>query len=173
MEEKTGRHEVSDLKLFSPSTPKLKQRKSKRGKDKEKSKARTPPSGQVINTSVKDIRNFFTEKGNLAKCDSQSSMKLNSQCVDECKEQASNSLPDHDQSEWSIVKCARASKSHEIIHPEHNKTQSPWRRDNRFAHLKSNDDQSSFDSESDFEIEEQRTGVNKLFLHQQKRELQK
>ena len=153
MEEKNGGLDVIEKELTTPNATKA--RRTKKKNIAHTTKARTP-SGQVISTSVKDIRNFFVDK--VLPCDNllfnaQSPMKS-----PKCTGSVDYTITGQTSDEWKVVKGVKSlraqildsegkSKS-KISEPNQNKRYE-WRRENRFAHLK--EDQSSIDSESDFE----------------------
>ena len=146
MEDQNGDSESLEGQFITP----IKSNTIKKGLKKsinKSTKARTP-SGQVINTSVKDIRNFFTEKvvpQSPFQFDAQPTVKFVNKPID---------YQHVFDEEWELVKGAKACKAKptlfDQVEPCKQQLKHPaWRLGNRFAHLK--EDQSSIDSESDYE----------------------
>ena len=107
---------VQDLDQHNFNTPIKQVRKvlsasSVKSKEKEKERTSRTPSGQVLNTSVKDIRNFFAQSySNLAMHEKANhSTEANAQEFDSHGDSRPGS-PALEPEEWNIVKGAKSTK---------------------------------------------------------------
>ena len=173
MEKQDGRIEVGDQTTNFVTPIKSKLRKGKRATSTAKNKNRTP-SGQILSTSVKDIRKFFSGKivpferecEREGEGENQPSMKINQAQLSQADQltkghsdyDASDSNESHKPYKWQEVKGSAKSFNTLNSYCEANnqlgkqKGKHAWRSGNRFAQLKG--DQSSIDSESDFDFDE-------------------
>ena len=145
MEDQDGDEVVeSQSYFFTPRKQKIR-KASKKSPNKKSTKSRTP-SGQVLNTSVKDIRNFFAEK-----IVPQRVQNLHERSQSPITTSFNDDYQSATKHEWKVVKGIKAIKTNSASNQPEPTFQKhlAWRCENRFSYLK--DDLSSIDSESDID----------------------